>query len=229
MVKVLENVFRGIICSFAVNNWSNLWRYWNQMFALIPPPYLCSSEEHQHGVPIVSPINFNCTFWRKTQQRKTAQTWDLARLLIYRYSIISEMLGFRHSKVLIFVFDGVIVKTMHHGQFTSQPSRSGNKKHLLVDYKLSNPKTLKFYYWRSSNLWRPSFGWHQVWIYLMAWVTVWLCAHWHALRGAQDFKTFVHFWDLTIINVGFWSASYSAYLVFTKTIILLRFGLKVDI
>ena len=25
MVKVLENVFRGIICSFAVNNWSNLW------------------------------------------------------------------------------------------------------------------------------------------------------------------------------------------------------------
>ena len=26
MVKVLENVFREIICSFAVNNWSNLWR-----------------------------------------------------------------------------------------------------------------------------------------------------------------------------------------------------------
>ena len=59
--------------------------------------------------------------------------------------------------------------------------------------KLSNPKTLKFYYWRSSNVWRPSFGWHQVWIYLMAWVTAWLCAHWHALRGAQDFKTFVTF------------------------------------
>ena len=35
--------------------------------------------------------------------------------------------------------------------------------------------------------------------------------------------------DLTITNVRFWSASYSAYLVFTKTIILLRFGLKVDI
>ena len=36
MVKVLGNVFRGIICSFAVNYWSNLWRYWNQMFALFP-------------------------------------------------------------------------------------------------------------------------------------------------------------------------------------------------
>ena len=35
MVKVFENVFRRIICSFAVN-WSNFRRYWNQMFALFP-------------------------------------------------------------------------------------------------------------------------------------------------------------------------------------------------
>ena len=118
MVKVLENVFRGIICSFAVNNWSNLWRYWNQMFALFPAAIFV----------LVSPLNFCYTFWRKTQQWKTAQTWDLARLLIHRYSIIFEILGFRHSKVLILVFDGLIVKTMH--QFTSQPSRSGNKKDL---------------------------------------------------------------------------------------------------
>ena len=34
MVKVLENVFRGIIFSFAVNSWSNLWQYWNQMLAI---------------------------------------------------------------------------------------------------------------------------------------------------------------------------------------------------
>ena len=34
MMKLLENVFRGIIFSFAVNNWSNLWQYWNQMFAI---------------------------------------------------------------------------------------------------------------------------------------------------------------------------------------------------
>ena len=36
-----------------------------------------------------------------------AQIW----LLIYRYSIISEILGLRHSMVLILVFDGVTVKT----------------------------------------------------------------------------------------------------------------------
>ena len=55
------------------------------------------------------------TFWRTTQQRKTAQTLDFARLLIYRYSIIFEILGFRHSTVLILVFDGVKVKTTNTG------------------------------------------------------------------------------------------------------------------
>ena len=44
MVKALENVFMGIICSFAVNNWSNLWRYWNQMIAYLT--ILCSPKEH---------------------------------------------------------------------------------------------------------------------------------------------------------------------------------------
>ena len=107
MVKVLENVFRGIICSFAVNNRSNLWQYWTQMFTLFPAAIFVLL----HGVPRVSPINFCYTFWRTTQQRKTAQTWDLARLLVYRYSIISEILGFRHPTVLILVFDGVTVKT----------------------------------------------------------------------------------------------------------------------
>ena len=103
MVKVLENVFRGIICSFAVNNRSNLWQYWTQMFTLFPAAIFVLL----HGVPRVSPINFCYTFWRTTLQRKTAQTWDL----IYRYSIISEILGFRHPTVLILVFDGVTVKT----------------------------------------------------------------------------------------------------------------------
>ena len=75
------------------------------------PPYLCSSEEYKNGISIMRAINFCYTCWRTTQQRKTAQTWDLARLLIYRYSILSESLGFRLSKVLILVFDGVTVKT----------------------------------------------------------------------------------------------------------------------
>ena len=110
MVKVLENVFRGMICSFAVNNWSNLWRYWDQMFALFPAAIFVLL---QMASPCrVSPINFCPIFWRTTQQRKTAQTRELARLSIYRYSIISdEILAFRHSTVLILVFDGVTVKT----------------------------------------------------------------------------------------------------------------------
>ena len=59
------------------------------------------------------------TFWRTTQQRKTAQTLVFARLLIYRYSIIFEILGFRHSMILILVFDGVKVKTTNTGIRTS--------------------------------------------------------------------------------------------------------------
>ena len=44
---------------------------------------------------------------------------DFARLLNYRYSIIFEMLGFRHSTVVILVFDGVKVKTTNTGIRTS--------------------------------------------------------------------------------------------------------------
>ena len=112
MVKVLENVFSGIICSRwqwttdqICGDTETRWLYYFR------PPYLCSSEEHKYGVSIVSPINFSYTFWRTTKQRKTAQTWDLARLLIDWYSIVTEILGFRHSTVLILVFDGVTVKT----------------------------------------------------------------------------------------------------------------------
>ena len=60
--------------------------------------------------PIVSPINCCYTFWRTTQQKKTAQIWDLARLLIDWHSIIFDILGFRHSTVFILVFDGLTVK-----------------------------------------------------------------------------------------------------------------------
>ena len=94
MVKVLEKVFRRIICSFAVNNWSN-----------------CGDTEtrclHYFRRPRREPyINTWYTFWRTAQQWKTAQAQDLARLLISWYSIISEILGFIHSTGLILVFDG---------------------------------------------------------------------------------------------------------------------------
>ena len=110
MVKVLENVFRGKISSFAVNNWSNLWRYWSQMFALFLATMFVLLRGTQMWRPIVSPISFGYTFWRISQQWKTAQTWDLAWVLIYHYFIISEILGLSHYMVLILVFDGVIVK-----------------------------------------------------------------------------------------------------------------------
>ena len=83
MVKVLENVFGGIICSFAVIK-----------FVAILKPDVCLISGRR-STNMASP-NFCYTCWRTTQQRKTAQTWDSPRLLIYRYSIISEILGFRH-------------------------------------------------------------------------------------------------------------------------------------
>ena len=88
---------------------------------------MCSLEEHKYGGPIVSPINFCYKSWRKTQRRKTAQTWDLASLLIYRYFIISEILGFRHSKVLISVFDGLIVKTTNNLHLLPLPWQNRKK------------------------------------------------------------------------------------------------------
>ena len=57
-VKVLENVFRGIICSFAINNWSNLWRYWNQMFALFPAAIFVLLGGAQIWRPHSEPIIF---------------------------------------------------------------------------------------------------------------------------------------------------------------------------
>ena len=77
MVKVLENVFRGIICSFAVNNWSNLWRYWNQMFALFPPPYLCSSGGAQIWGLHSEPYKFLLHILKKNS---AAENWTDVRL-----------------------------------------------------------------------------------------------------------------------------------------------------
>ena len=119
MVKVLENVFRGIICSFAVNNWSNLWRYWNQMFALFPAAIFVLLGGAQIWRPHSEPYKFLLHILKNNPAAETAQTLDLARLLIYRYSIISEILNFRHSTVLILVFDGVTVKTTKIATFFS--------------------------------------------------------------------------------------------------------------
>ena len=98
MAKVLENVLRGIICSFEVNNWSNLWRYWNQIFALFPAAifvllggaqiWRSHSELYKFLLHIL-------------KNNSVAENCTDVRLLIYRYSIISGILSFRHSTVLI--------------------------------------------------------------------------------------------------------------------------------
>ena len=50
MVKVLENVFRGIICSFAVNNWSNLWRYLKPDVRIISGHHICAPRRSTNRV-----------------------------------------------------------------------------------------------------------------------------------------------------------------------------------
>ena len=50
MVKVLENVFRGIICSFAVNNWSNLWRYLKPDVRIISGRHICAPRRSTNRV-----------------------------------------------------------------------------------------------------------------------------------------------------------------------------------
>ena len=50
MVKVLENVFRGIICSFAVNNWSNLWRYLKPDVGIISACHICAPRRSTNRV-----------------------------------------------------------------------------------------------------------------------------------------------------------------------------------
>ena len=110
MVEVLENVFKGIICSFAVNNGSDLWRYWNQMFALFPAAIFCSSEEHKYGIPIVSLINFCYILKSNSEVENCAGV---------RLGLVFNLLIFWNLKLLasdtpwfwFIVFDCITVKT----------------------------------------------------------------------------------------------------------------------
>ena len=106
MVKVLENVLRGIICSFPVNNWSNLWRYWNRIFALFPAAIFVLLGGAQYCAPIVSPINFCYIFLKNNSAAENCTHVRLSQVVN-----LSEILSFRHSTVLMLVFDGVTVKT----------------------------------------------------------------------------------------------------------------------
>ena len=51
------------------------------------------------------------SFFRISRIWNSAQTWFLARLIVFLFSFISQILDFLYRKVSIFIFDGVTVKT----------------------------------------------------------------------------------------------------------------------
>ena len=68
--------------------------------------YVCSpSEKHKHGASTQSSINLGDTLLQITREWKTAETWLLARLLIYQSSIVCQTLDLIHWMVTIFSFD----------------------------------------------------------------------------------------------------------------------------
>ena len=69
--------------------------------AILKPDVCIISGRHSE------PYKFLLHILKNNSAAETTEKLDLARLLIYRYSIISEVLSFRHSTVLILVFDGV--------------------------------------------------------------------------------------------------------------------------
>ena len=77
------------------------------MFALFPVAIFVLLGGAQIWRPHIEPYKFLLHILKNNSAAETAQTLDLARLLIYIYSIISEILSFRHSTVLILVFDDV--------------------------------------------------------------------------------------------------------------------------
>ena len=144
-VKVLENVFSAIICSFAVNNWSNLWRYWNQMFALFPAAIFVLLRGAQIWHPHSEPYKFLLHILKNNSVAENCINVRLGQVvnLWYQHSIIPESFGFRHSTVLILVFDGVIVKTTNNMIPLHAGETSG--RHCAISLKLA---TLAF-----KNLW----------------------------------------------------------------------------
>ena len=68
-----------------------------------PPPYLCPSDGHKHGVSIQSLINLRRTFLRISPTRNIAQTWIFVRLFEYSSSFIFLILDFICWMVFIMV------------------------------------------------------------------------------------------------------------------------------
>ena len=73
------------------------------VYVTLRPPCLCPSEGHKHGVCIQSSIRWVTHFCEWRANKKTAETWFLARLFIMRSSILSQILDFIYWTVTIFL------------------------------------------------------------------------------------------------------------------------------
>ena len=83
-----------------------------QMFLLVSGRHVGAHPDgHQHGGPIQISINLGKTFLRISGIRKIAMTWNLARVFVYSPSFFSQNLDFIYWMVLIFILNGVTLKT----------------------------------------------------------------------------------------------------------------------
>ena len=83
-----------------------------QMFLLVSGRHVGAHPDgHQHGGPIQISINLGKKFLRVSCIRKIAMTWNLARVFAYSPSFFSQNLDFIYWMVLIFILNGVTLKT----------------------------------------------------------------------------------------------------------------------
>ena len=83
-----------------------------QMFLLVSGRHVGAHPDgYQHGGPIQISINLGKKFIHISCIRKIAMTWNLARVFAYSPSFFSQNLDFIYWMVLIFIFNGVTLKT----------------------------------------------------------------------------------------------------------------------
>ena len=86
-----------------------------QLFLLVSGRHVGAHPDgHQHGGPIKISINLGKTFLRISCIRKIAMTWNLARVFAYSPSFFSQNLDFIYWMALIFILNGVTLKTSNY-------------------------------------------------------------------------------------------------------------------
>ena len=83
-----------------------------QMLLLVSGRHVGAHPDgHQHGGSIQISINLGKKFLRISCIRKIAMTWNLARVFAYSPSFFSQNLDLIYWMVLIFILNGVTLKT----------------------------------------------------------------------------------------------------------------------